>query len=351
VTAAVFELPSWPFSLGAPELHGRIRSTPEDFRVREIPQFEPSGEGNHLWLEVRKRGANTNWVAERLATCAGVPARDVGFAGMKDRHGVTTQWFSVSLQEARNREWRQWAIPDVEFLEVRHHNRKLKRGALQGNRFEIVVRDLEGDRSSLQRRIERVRQNGVPNYFGPQRFGFNGGNVPRGMHWLERGGRLPRNKRSIYISSVRSFLFNDVLARRVEMGNWNGILDGEIAMLHGSHSVFPCAMPDAELERRCGAFDIHPTGPLPGSGGMRPEREAGRIEAAALAGHAAMIDALVKAGASAERRSLRLVPEDLQCELLGDSLRLSFGLAAGHYATSLLRELVTCDSEGHIPES
>jgi len=350
MSAGAFELPQWPFSLGEPGLRGRIRSTPEDFRVSEIPQFEPSGEGNHLWLEVQKRGANTNWVAEQLAKCAGVPSRDVGFAGMKDRHGVTTQWFSVPLQEARQRDWREWRIADVEFLQAKHHNRKLKRGALKGNRFDIVVRDLEGGTAGLESRVERVRREGIPNYFGPQRFGFNGSNVPRGMHWLEHGGRLPRNKRSIYISAVRSFLFNQVLARRVEMRNWNSILDGEIAMLNGSHSVFPCTMPDEELAHRCAAFDIHPTGPLPGSGGMRPERDAGRIEEEALTGHRAMIAALEKADARAERRSLRLVPEDLRFELQDDSLRLTFGLAAGNYATSLLRELVSCDGDGHIPE-
>jgi tRNA pseudouridine13 synthase len=351
VSSGSFELPEWPFSLGAPEVSGRIRLHLEDFCVREIPQFTPSGEGNHLWIEVEKRGANTHWVAEQLAAAAGIPARDVGFAGMKDRHGITSQWFSVALQEARNPEWDNWQIQDVSFLQVQHHNRKLKRGALKGNRFEIVVRELEGNIEGLEQRLEQVRKSGVPNYFGPQRFGFHGSNVLRGMNWLQHGGRLPRNKRSIYISSVRSFLYNHVLARRVDLSNWNRILDGEIAMLNGSHSVFPCVMPDPELSRRCDEFDIHPTGPLPGSGGMRPEQEAGVLEDEVLAGHSAMVEALTNNGARAERRSLRLVPEGLQFDLNGASLSLSFGLPAGNYATTLLRELVTCDGDGHIPES
>ena len=345
-----FELPDWPFSLGAPEVSGCIRMHLEDFCVREIPQFIPSGEGNHLWLEVEKRGANTHWVAEQLAASAGIPARDVGYAGMKDRHGVTSQWFSVALQEARYPDWQGWQIPDVVFLQVQHHNRKLKRGALNGNRFEIVVRELDGHIEGLEERLAQLDKAGMPNYFGPQRFGFHGNNVLRGMNWLEHGGRLPRNKRSIYISSVRSFLFNQVLARRVSLRNWNRILDGEIAMLNGSHSVFPCPMPDPELTRRCGTFDIHPTGPMPGNGGMRPEREAGILEEEILAGHSTMIEALSKNGARAERRSLRLVPENLQFDLNGANLTLTFDLPAGTYATTLLRELVTCDSDGHIPE-
>jgi len=350
VSTGSFELPDWPFSLGAPGVNGRIRTRLEDFCVREIPQFVPCGEGNHLWLEVEKRGANTNWVAEQLAEAAGIPARDVGYAGMKDRHGVTSQWFSVALQEARHPDWEAWRIQDVTFLQVHRHTRKLKRGALTGNRFEIVVRDLEGDTSGLEERLKHIGNVGVPNYFGPQRFGFHGSNVIRGTNWLERGGRLPRNKRSIYISSVRSFLFNHVLAGRVAQQNWNKILDGEIAMLNGTHSVFPCAMPDPELDHRCDTFDIHPTGPLPGSGGMRPERQAGALEDGILAGHVSMIEALARIDARAERRSLRLVPEDLQFDLQAASLTLSFGLPAGNYATTLLRELVSCDGDGHIPE-
>jgi tRNA pseudouridine13 synthase len=343
-------LPDWPHSQGEPLVSGKIRVQLEDFRVQEIPLITPSGEGNHLWLEVEKRGANTHWVAEQLAAAAGIPARDVGFAGLKDRHGITAQWFSVALQEAGNPEWETWQIQDVKFLNVQKHNRKLKRGALKGNRFHLLVRDLEGDTPTLAERIQQAAVSGVPNYFGPQRFGFNGSNITRGMHWLQRGGRMTRNKRGIYISSVRSFLFNQVLAHRVNLGNWAEIVDGEVAMLNGSHSVFPCTMPDAELSRRCETFDIHPTGPLCGDEGMQPERAASTLENEALADHSDMIDALKKVSSRADRRSLRLLPENLLHQLEGDVLTLTFELPAGNYATSLLRELVTCTDDGHIPE-
>jgi tRNA pseudouridine13 synthase len=351
MTGSKFTLPSWCRYLGDPEVSGVIRVRMEDFQVREIPLVHPSDEGGHLWLEVEKRGANTNWVAEQLASTAGVQMRDVGFAGMKDRYAVTTQWFSLSLQEACNPDWKTWIIPDVTIVQAHHHSRKLKRGALKGNHFRIVVRLLEGNTTGLENRLDAVSRRGVPNYFGPQRFGFNGSNIERGIRWLEQGSRLSRNKRSIHISAVRSFLFNEVLSRRVEDGSWNRILDGELAMLDGSHSLFDCTMPDQLLARRCDQFDIHPTGPLAGSGGLRPERQAALVENESLGASPALVGALHKAGAKAGRRGLRLLPGKLEWDLKGAVLRLVFDLPPGGYATSLLRELVSFTERSHIPEA
>jgi len=336
--------------LGDPRVSGRIRAEPEDFRVSEIPLFEPDGEGGHLWLEIEKRNANTDWVARQLANHAGAAARDIGFAGMKDRRGVTSQWFSVALQEAASADWENWEIPDVTILQARLHRRKLKRGTLAGNRFRIVVRELEGEVAVLEERLQTVAENGVPNYFGPQRFGHGGANVERGIQWLAHGGRLARNRRSIYLSAVRSWLFNDLLSRRVDLGNWNRILDGEIASLDGSRSTFSCAMPDAELDRRCASFDIHPSGPLPGSGDSHPERDAGDIEREVLEIHCEVIASLERAGLRSARRSLRLRPRGLAWEIGDGSLVLEFGLPPGGYATSLLRELVST-SPGTISDS
>jgi len=351
MTGSNFALPPWRRYLGDPELSGVIRVHMEDFQVRELPLVHPSGEGTHLWLEVEKRHANTNWVAEQLAAASRAHMRDVGFAGMKDRHAVTTQWFSVSLQEARNPDWKTWIIPDVTILQAHQHSRKLKRGALKGNHFRIVVRQLEGNTTGLEKRLDAVKRRGIPNYFGPQRFGFHGSNVERGIRWLEQGGRLSRNKRSIYISAVRSFLFNEVLSQRVEDGSWNHILDGELAMLDGSHSLFDCAMPNQLLARRCDDFDIHPTGPLAGSGGLRPERQAALVENELLEASADLVRSLQKAGAKAGRRGLRLLPGKLEWDLKGAVLNLVFDLPPGGYATSLLRELVSFTERSHIPEA
>ena len=336
-------LPDWRRVLGDPECRGRLRVEPEDFRVEELRLITPQGQGSHLWLEIEKRNANTNWVAGQLAAQAGVPARDVGFAGMKDRRAVTRQWFSVGLQEAGDTEWENWSIPDAVILRAEPHGRKLKRGALSGNRFRIVLRSLEGDREVLNERLLAVAAQGVPNYFGPQRFGHGGRNVERGARWLERGGRLPRNKRSIYLSAVRSFLFNTLLSRRVGLGNWNRILDGEIASLDGSRAIFPCEMPDPELDRRCETFDIHPSGPLPGRGGAQPAREAAEIEQAVLEPYRPLVDKMTAAGLEAARRSLRVRPEDLEWAFEGPDFVLVFVLPPGAYATGVLRELVTAD--------
>ena len=335
-------LPDCAYALGPPEATGVIRREPEDFEVTELPLSQPEGEGTHLWLEVRKRGANTQWIAERLASAAGVPVRDVGFAGMKDRRAVTTQWFSVALQEADDADWSRWDLPDADILQATLHPKKLRRGALKGNRFRLVVRDLGGDRESLDRRLEAIGDHGVPNYFGPQRFGREDGNLARAAHWLRGGRRPPRRQRTIYLSAVRSYLFNQVLSCRVAAGNWNRLVDGDVAVLDGSRSVFPCRLPDPELDTRCAEFDLHPTGPLPGRPRRpEPEREAARIEAAALAAESGLIDALAGQGVEAGRRSLRLRPAGLERRWDGDALELAFTLPPGAYATSLLRELVS----------
>ena len=336
-------LPEWEFGHGAPSATGVIRKTPEDFRVWEQALVQPSGEGNHVWLELEKRGANTDWVAGQLARAAGVARRDVGYAGMKDRHGVTTQWFSVGLQEASQPDWEHWQIPDVTVISALRHGRKLKRGALRGNRFHLVVRDVTGSADELQQRLEQVAAEGVPNYFGAQRFGHEGRNVAQAVRWLEKGGRLARNRRGIYLSAARSFLFNQVLSERVRQGNWNLLMDGDLAQLDGSRSVFPCSLPDVTLEQRCREFDIHPTGPLPGRSGRDgalPVRAAAGIEQDALKPHEGLVAGLVRAGAEAARRSLRLKPEALEWHLEGQRLELQFGLPSGAYATSVLRELL-----------
>ncbi len=345
MTAAESALPRWAWALGEPPVHGRIRSRPEDFRVWEIPLIEPEGSGNHLWLEIEKRGANTNWVAGELSKAAGVHPKEVGFAGMKDRNGVTRQWFSVGLQEARRPDPADWAIQDVIVLQHHRHGRKLKRGALRGNRFRLVVRELAGDSSGLESRLRAVSEQGAPNYFGEQRFGHGGLNVERARQWLLQGGRIRRNQKSIFLSAARSYLFNNVLSGRVQKGNWNRLLDGELALLDGSRSVFPCDLPDPVLEQRCREFDIHPTGPMPGRGGKRPARSALDFENGILEPEKALIDALDGAGVEAARRALRLRPDGLEWEFAADSLVLEFDLPAGAYATSVLRELVSLRPE------
>jgi tRNA pseudouridine13 synthase len=340
---APIALPAWPRALGATLARAKLRARPEDFEVEELPAVSPEGEGSHLWLEVRKRGANTQWVAGQLARCAGAPARDVGYAGMKDRHAVTTQWFSIGLQEAADDDWSGWTIAGCEILQAVRHPRKLRTGTLRGNRFRLIARDLEGSREELCHSLEVLAQRGYPNYFGPQRFGRDGANLRRGADWLQRRGRARRADRSLWLSAVRSFLFNEVLAARVRDCSWDGLLDGEVAMLDGSRSTFRCRLPDADLERRCVAFDLHPTGPLAGRGGTHPDGVAAALEAEALEPFGDLVDGLVGVGAEAGRRSLRVHPAGLEWRFNGSTLLLEFTLPPGAYATSLLREVLTAD--------
>jgi tRNA pseudouridine13 synthase len=333
-------IPEWPHFLGAPETCGIIRSCPEDFEVEEIPRVTPEGEGSHLWLWVEKCSANTDWVARELAKIAGCPHRDVGYAGLKDRHAITRQWFSVPARDDTEQQFADIEVEGVKVREHRRHTRKLKRGTLNGNRFQLVIRELQGDREQLEQKLQKIRTNGVPNYFGPQRFGHGGRNVEKGFDLLQKRVRLQRNKRSIYLSALRSFLFNHVLAERVRSGFWNTMMDGDLAMLNGTQSIFPCEIPDEEIEDRCKRLDIHPTGPLPGENGTQPAASAAALEQEVLEAWPELVEVLVSQRVKASRRALRLFPADLQWNIAAEDIELAFTLPPGAYATMVLRELV-----------
>ncbi|HXH01713.1 MAG TPA: tRNA pseudouridine(13) synthase TruD, partial [Candidatus Competibacteraceae bacterium] len=294
-----------PRAFGAPPLRGRIRVQAEDFQVIEELGFEPAGEGEHAWLWVRKRSANTDWVARQLAAYAGVPPSAVSYAGLKDRHAVTEQWFSVHLPGRPDPDWSALALEGVAVLRATRHRRKLKRGALAGNRFRLVVREFEGPRDALPGRLAQAAQRGVPNYFGEQRFGH--ANLQRAAA-LFRGELqvCDRHQRGLYLSAARAELFNRVLARRVEQGSWDRLLPGELAMLDGSRSVFLVEHADDELQRRLLEMDLHPSGPLWGRGEPATRDEVLALERAVAAELPLFAAGLAAAGLEQERRALRL---------------------------------------------
>ena len=307
------QLPDWARALGAPLYVGRIRSTPDDFTVIEQLAIEFTGDGEHDWLQVRKTDANTHWVAEQLARHASVAARDVGYAGLKDRRAVTTQWFSVRRRSGAGTDWTKFTAEGVELLEHSRHNRKLRRGAHRGNAFRIAVRgDAALPRAQLEARLQLIDEQGVPNYFGEQRFGRGGSNVDLG-HAVLAGRRLSRNKRSLGISALRSFRFNEELDARVRADSWHTLLPGDLANLDGSGSVFAIEEVTTELEQRCRAMDVHPCGSLPG---------------------------FETIGVEPGTRALRMRVTDLRWEIEEDVLWLEFRLRKGSYATAVLRELV-----------
>lgn len=333
-----------PRAHGAPLGTGRLRDGPEDFRVVEDLGFAPDGGAAHVLLRVEKIGRDTLAVQRELARHAGVPARDVGFAGLKDRHAITEQWFSVPAGRSPA-EWSAYAGEGFRIVEAAPHSRKLRRGALRGNVFRIVVRGVELERGALERRLGAIAVRGVPNYFGPQRFGREGGNVALVHAWAEGAqARRGREQRAFVYSAARGLLFNAVAGARVAAGTWDTLVHGELVNLDGRRSWFRADAIDATLVARCLAGDVHPTGPLPGRGEDAPHGAAAELETAALAPYSAVVDALRVASVEAARRPLRVRPEALDWTLDGDALKLAFGLPAGAYATALVRELVATDT-------
>jgi tRNA pseudouridine13 synthase len=339
---------SWPRTAAPALMAATLRAAPEDFVVEEQMPYVLAGSGEHLWVKLRKRGLNTEQVAKQLARMAGVTLREVGYAGMKDRHAVAVQWFSLYLPGRRDPEW--GALPDgLTIVEATRHTRKLKTGALSGNRFDIVLRDCQGDRVVVLHRSAEIRTRGVPNYFGEQRFGHGGTNIAEARTMFAgEGRRYDRKQSGIYLSAARSYLFNDVLAQRVSAGTWDVAMDGDAMILNGTRSFFVPEVVDDTIRRRLTEGDIHSSGPLWGRGEL-PTRAATRtLEQTIADEHPDLARGLERAGLDQERRALRVIPQDLRAEWLDDtSLRFSFGLPAGTYATALLRELAAYTIASH----
>ncbi len=332
-------------AFGAPVLSARIRSTVEDFRVEELDGFEASGDGEHVLLTVEKRGINTAFVAREIARWAGVAEHAVGYAGLKDRHAVARQRFSVQLPGREPPPVEALEQDGLRVLAQARHRRKLPRGALAGNRFVLVLREVRGRRDAVESRLATIAARGVPNGFGEQRFGHGGGNVDKALAMFSqagRGRRTGREQRSLLLSAARSALFNRVLAARVADGSWERGMDGEVWALSGSRSVFGPEPMGPALQARLDAGDIDPSGPLWGRGALRSEGACRELELAALddATSLALRDGLERAGLEQERRALRLRPGALEWHWDGeDVLVLAFGLPAGSYATAVLAQL------------
>ena len=322
---------------GGPAGTARTRTTPEDFAVEEGLGFEPGGGGEHLWLWVRKRNANSEDVARGLAQRAGIARGAVGYSGRKDRNAVTRQWFSLHLPGAGAPDPGALAGEGWHVERSVRHARKLRTGTHRDNRFRLRLRECTGDPGVLEARLQAVAGGGFPNYFGPQRFGRAGENLKRARAALRAGRRrLP----GIELSAARSWLFNLVLDARVREASWDRALIDDALMLAGSHSLFRCRGDEPDLGARLAAHDIDPTGPMwglepPVTGPAALERER-----AWLAGEAELCAALERTGVRHSRRPLRAVARELQWHRAGDVLQLDFVLPRGAFATSLLREIL-----------
>ena len=327
---------------GEPPLSGRLRVEPEDFVVEEELGFRPDGVGAHLLLLVEKRGANTGWVAAELARVAGCATRDVGWSGRKDRRAVARQWFSLPWPvTAATSAAESWSGDGYRVLEAARHGRKLRPGSHRANRFRLRIREAVAERAALESRLALIAANGVPNYFGPQRYGREGSNLVRAREWAQ-GGAAPRDRtqRVFALSTARSELFNRVASERVRRGDWNRLLPGEAVILDGRRSWFRADLVDEALAARCVAQDLHPSGPLCGRGDDGPGGEALAVEVAAMAGEPGLRELLVSQGLEAERRALRVPVRNLEWSLDGTDFHIAFELPRGAFATAVLHELL-----------
>jgi len=316
----IFSL-DFPYAFGQPEATATFRVEPEDFQVDENLGFEPAGEGEHVYLHVWKRGENTAWVAEKIAELAQVQVMDVGYCGRKDRHAVTTQWFSVYLPKKESEpNWSALNCESIKILLISRHQHKLRRGDHETNRFIIRLRDfVVADKSAFEQKVAIVLAQGVPNYYGEQRFGRNANNLPEAHAILVEGKRIrDKQKRGLMLSAARSYLFNQVLAARVVANNWQALLEGE---------------PES-----------HPTAPLWGRGRSAATGNALLIENNVMEVWAGWRDGLEHAGLSQERRALVLKPEVASWCWRNEDLEVSFTLGSGEFATTILRELAVLQS-------
>lgn len=333
-----------PRAHGAPPARARVRATPEDFQVTEDLGFLPEQQGEHAFLYLEKRGLTTPELQQRLADLSGIPLVDISYCGLKDRNAVTRQWFSVRLAGRPEPDWSSLeADAAVRVLEVGRHPRKLRRGVHRANLFQLRLRDLTGEPENLEPRLSAIAAQGVPNYFGEQRFGRNGSTLLQARQWAGRGGRrVSRTRRGLYLSALRARLFNDLLAHRVEEGTWNRVLPGDVCLLHGSRSLFSCGdAVDADLEARCRAGDVHPGLPLWGRGKPLQGEVQWQRQLDWLGEEAENCRFLESAGLTLDWRRTRLWPDDFSWQFCDDgALLVRFSLGPGGYATAILAELV-----------
>jgi tRNA pseudouridine13 synthase len=331
----------WPTLLDPPIEKGIIRTEPQDFFVEEIPAYLPSGQGSHLMILIEKCLLNTEDVVRALSRHLDISPRDIGYAGLKDRKAVTRQWFSVPASTQEN--LANFTHDQIMIQKTGLHTNKIKTGHLKGNRFEVLIRtESKQAHNSISQRIESLKTMGLPNYYGPQRFGRDGKNEDEGMRILSgHGPKYKSRKLRLLLSALQSGLFNDLLAKRIRQGLFNRVLEGDILVKDSSGGIFECTDP-LQDQPRLEAFEIHPTGPIFGNKMKPPSGQPAKMEQEILKSHN-LDEACWKKFPKltrGTRRSLRIHVKELSVRQLPTGVCLSFILPAGSYATSLLRELV-----------
>lgn len=333
------------YPYGAARAGARLKATPEDFEVEEVLGFEPLGEGEHLFLWVEKRGLTTPELIERIARDHGLSAAPIGYSGLKDKNAVTRQWLSLQLPGQAD----PFDCPVGEgyrVLRQQRHNRKLRPGSHRSNRFRLCLREVDDLPSLTRQQIDSVQTQGFANYFGAQRFGRKADNVEQALSQLGKR-RLSRARKSILLSSLRSYLFNAILVQRVSGGHWQAPLEGDVFMLRGSHSIFSEPL-DASLLERYRQLDLSPCGSLFGTGRQLMSGQAQSIEQVVFAEHSEITACLERHRSKLQMRPLRAVAESLSYDYdaAAKLLRLEVSLPAGSYVTVLLEHFLLLEETG-----
>ena len=325
-----------------PKQTALLKAECADFVVKEQLGYDMSGDGEFVAVKVRKTDCNTLFVGEQLAKFAGISARNMSYAGLKDRKAVTEQWFSLQMPGQPTPDFSQFSLEGVEILDVTRHQRKIRIGSLQGNHFEIFLRNAE-ETDELKVRLDFLAKNGFPNYFTEQRFGRDGNNLTQALRWANGEIKVKdRNKRSFYLSAARSEIFNLIVSKRMELNLAQQILVGDVLQLNGSHSWFVVDESEdlAQLQQRLAQQDVLLTAPLIGE----EEKSAVDFEHEIFAQHQALFDLMRQERMKAAWRPILIHPQHFQWQFEPNGLRLQFALPAGSYATALIRELVNIEN-------
>ena len=332
------------YLLGTPQQTGRLKAEFADFIVREELGYPLAGEGEFVAVKVCKTNANTLFVGEQLAKFVGISAKNMSYAGLKDRHAVTEQWFCLHLAGKETPDFSAFECEGVEILEVTRHNRKIRTGALEGNHFELLLRDVV-ETDELKQRLNQLQEIGFPNYFTEQRFGRDGHNLTQAQRWAS--GEISvkdRKKRSFYLSAARSEVFNLVVSQRITDHQMQTVLLGDYLQLAGSNSFFEVKAEDlVQSQQRLDENDVLLTAPLIGENSL--EQNGNECEKAIVAQHKNLISLMKKERMNAARRAMLCKPQDLRWQFEPEGLRLTFFLNSGSYATGLVRELITLNEE------
>ncbi len=339
-------LPALAYLHGKPKSSGLLRSQMSDFKVFEQLLFEPCGEGEHLFIRIRKTGANTLFVARELAKYFKVKEQLVSYAGLKDRFAVTEQWFAVHVPGKKIYDLSDLIIEGVEVLQYKRHNKKLRTGALSGNRFELILRDVSNVQE-LNERWQAIVDLGVPNYFGEQRFGIDGGNIDRALALFSGTKVKDKKKRGIYLSAARSHIFNAVINERIENQMFNNLTIGDVLMLAGTQSVFHLDEVDEKIAQRFIEKDVDITATMWGAGELMTTAGPLVLEKKVAQKNDEFCQGLPRFGLKQERRRIRLNITEADLALVDyrqadktAEVKVSFFLPAGCYATTVLRELL-----------